>query len=687
MKILNFKTIGTKIIAIATAVIILIVFAIVIRVAISEQKGFTDELKNKGDSLAKFMAKVAPASILTYDVSMLDSYVRELTKDKEVIYAVILNKDGNFLSYYLDNEKKAVAGLKERKEDIKGFIKDISAMKDVVEIEQPVIYQNEIIGAVKIGLTKQFLNQKIKEQILAIIFVSLFGIILAIISIAMFVRKRMVQPLQNDVAFAHGIASGDLSKRVEIKTDDELGALGGALNKMVEDLRGIISKIKTSVTDVTGISDQLADASQKLFDGSNIQSQSTESTSASITQMNSSIKLVANSTDDLLRAADESSSTILEMTTSIAEIASSTNTLSSLVENTSSSIEEMSASMKEIAENVVVLSTSSEETASAISEIITTIKEIDVNADKSAALSESVREEASESGIKAIEKTMNGIDKIVKSVDSTGAIINKLGERSLQIGKILTVIDDVTNQTNLLALNAAIIAAQAGEHGRGFAVVADEIKDLAERTSASTKEIAQMIESIQNEVQEAVKSVKVGAISAVEGMELSKEATKTLNKILERANESAQMTLEIKRATKEQTKGANLVNKLVQTTTRMVKEIEHATLEQKKGSEQIMQAVERMRDVSKQVQQAIIEQTKGNKQINSIVENVNHKVQSIARATKEEEIGSEQIVNAVESIKTIAQQNIDLSSAVKKAVDSLLNQADILKLEVKRFAI
>jgi methyl-accepting chemotaxis protein len=289
--------------------------------------------------------------------------------------------------------------------------------------------------------------------------------------------------------------------------------------------------------------------------------------------------------------------------------------------------------------------------------------------------------------MKAIEKPLAGMERIMKSVEATGQIINRLGERSQQIEKILTVIDDVTDQTTLLALNAAIIAAQAGEHGKGFAVVADEIKDLAERTAASTKEIAQMIASIQNEVGESVTAIKEGSKSAIEGMQLSKEAKDALNKILEGADKSAQMTLEIKRTTQEQTKGASQVNELVQTTTQMVKDIARSTQEQRKGSEQIMEAVERMRDVARQVQQSIIEQTKGSRQINGTVENVNQKVQSIARATKEQQAGSEQIVNAVEKIRDITQQNIDLSSAVNEAVNNLVKQANLLKEEVKRFIV
>ena len=113
-------------------------------------------------------------------------------------------------------------------------------------------------------------------------------------------------------------------------------------------------------------------------------------------------------------------------------------------------------------------------------------------------------------GEEAILKIIGEINRIKSSSLQAVSTISNLGDRIEAIGDILNVIDDVAEQTNLLALNAAIIAAQAGEHGKGFAVVADEIKDLAERAGASTKEIAELIKTIQEETKNAIEAVERG---------------------------------------------------------------------------------------------------------------------------------------------------------------------------------
>src|SRR5437899_10678439 len=95
-----------------------------------------------------------------------------------------------------------------------------------------------------------------------------------------------------------------------------------------------------------------------------------------------------------------------------------------------------------------------------------------------------------------MEKTTDGLNRTNKAIQSSAEIINILGHRADDIGKIIEVIDDLAEQTNLLALNAAIEAARAGEHGLGFAVVGDAVRELAGKSTQSTNDNADLIQSI-----------------------------------------------------------------------------------------------------------------------------------------------------------------------------------------------
>jgi methyl-accepting chemotaxis protein len=188
-----------------------------------------------------------------------------------------------------------------------------------------------------------------------------------------------------------------------------------------------------------------------------------------------------------------------------------------------------------------------------------TVQQVSENSNRAAAASRQAAETALHGG-RTVDETLAKMRAIAIAVSGTAKKVEELGKRSDEIGRIVGVIDDIADQTNLLALNAAIEAARAGEQGRGFAVVADEVRKLAERTTSATKEIAQMINNIQDETRVAVSAMETGTQQVEEGVNSTAEAGKALKQIIEMAEQVGEMITHIATAATEQSGASEQVN-------------------------------------------------------------------------------------------------------------------------------
>jgi len=241
------------------------------------------------------------------------------------------------------------------------------------------------------------------------------------------------------------------------------------------------------------------------------------------------------------------SQSLKDALSSIKSLIAKSKTISSSL---ASSSEQLSATTEEISRNLKSQTERASQIASAAEEMSQTVVDIAKNASNIAEVSVTTAGVAKEGKDMTI-KTANEIKVIEGAISKLSEVINILGDRSRQIGEIVTVIKDIADQTNLLALNAAIEAARAGEQGRGFAVVADEVRKLAERTAKATDEIAEMIRGIQSEVDVAEGSMEDATKKVASGVELSQKAANILGQILGKAQELQSMIQQIASATEE----------------------------------------------------------------------------------------------------------------------------------------
>jgi methyl-accepting chemotaxis protein len=235
--------------------------------------------------------------------------------------------------------------------------------------------------------------------------------------------------------------------------------------------------------------------------------------------------------------------------------------------------------------------------ATAMHEMASTVLEVSRNSSMAALKTRQASEDASDGG-RVVEMTVTMMRSVSDSVDQAAKQIAGVGERSNQIGQIIGVIDEIAGRTNLLALNAAIEAARAGEQGRGFAVVAGEVRNLAERTTGATKEIAQMIDSLQQETSAAVLAMGEGTAQVRQVVSAAADAGLKLRLIIESSEEAAGMVNQIAAAATEQSSATDEVNA-------NVSEIAKISLETSSGAKHSAKACLALSDLALDLNQLI----------------------------------------------------------------------------------
>jgi methyl-accepting chemotaxis protein len=378
--------------------------------------------------------------------------------------------------------------------------------------------------------------------------------------IALGVGKHITTALNRAVDMlrdmAHG--EGDLTSRLPIVSDDEVGKMSRHFNELMEKLQIFVREVGAGVHSVAQTADGLKTTAADM------------STDA------------AGVSERSRKAAENSSMAgrnVQSVAAAIEEVSSSSNAVASASEQISTNLDTVAAAVEQMSANMNVVSYSGEHMTVGINTVASAIEEM------SASLHEVANNSAQASRVAGRAKEQAGV---------AAETINALGTSASQIGRVVDLIRGIASQTNLLALNATIEAASAGSAGKGFAVVAGEVKELAKQTALATEEIRKQIEAIQGNTNRSVEAIQsiVQVIEDVNNLSSSiaaavEEQTATTNEISRNVVDVAGNVKEVSRNVQQAAIGVNEISRSVGEAVKGVQDITRNINELASGSREI----------------------------------------------------------------------------------------------------
>ncbi len=487
-----------------------------------------DEAINKTLIVADGLSVKAVEPVQAEDQNALQFIQGEAISQPEVAYCFIRNAQGKILSSSFEGNV------------VPPVLRDINPLKsgqpfatqpavirlggsetDVIDIASPIA--NGTLGSVHVGLNMSIIKGNIRGLLMNIMIVG--AILLVILSaVSLFGTAVAINPVRDLMHVAEALGRGDLSRKAKVKTGDELGQLGETFNRTIDRLQGLI---------------------QTETDRDKMQHQVMDLLSVVSTAAEGDLTVKAEVTADALGSVADAFNLMI---TGLTTLVSQASNVATEIQRSTGDILRSAEHMRQGAEQQAAQIRNASEAVNAMSR---TTQHMAENAEAATQTSMKATDAAVKGGT-AVTETIKGMQRIRATVQSTGKKIKGLGERSLEIGAIIEVINEIATQTNLLALNAAIEAARAGEQGKGFAVVADEVRKLAERAGRATKDITGLIKGIQVETSEAVTVMEEGTREVEEGTKLADQAGAALREIEQIVKQSATLMTGITSAAADQ---------------------------------------------------------------------------------------------------------------------------------------
>jgi len=413
-------------------------------------------------------------------------------------------------------------------------------------------------------VTKQRAAANLKNQAITAFFLTTLITSLVLISIALyFISRSIIKAMKRLQSTVVKVNDGDMEARAELNRNDELGHLGQAFDKLLDE------RLQT-----------LAESEKQ-----------TEILNESVINLIRSVSSLAQNKDLAVKIPVSEDIT--------GAIGDSLNLLSNEISNTLQEVKETSTQVASVSNDVKAQSDhvidvanlerkEVEETTGLLSEAVTSMNLIATSAQKANDKANSTIENTQQA-LETVMLSVDGINSIRSTIGETEKRIKRLGERSQEITGIVNLINSIAERTHILALNASMHAASAGEAGRGFAVVADEVQRLAENAREATSEISTLVNNIRVETSDTVTTMNTAISQVAEGTRLAEQASLSMRKTQEATTDLVNSVKEIADRSVDQATASNKVlekTKQIQSSTEQTgKEL----LEQTKNTDRLVQ--------------------------------------------------------------------------------------------------